>query len=319
MTECQIQKSVLLDDDMKKIHQYTRRDLSPEEIYTFNVVLCNNDIDRDFEKFSYEALTQMAELFVGRTGIFDHSMKSGDQKARIYDAFVEREEGRKTADGEDYYCLRAKAYMLNNDDNRALINEIEAGIKKEVSVSCSASKCVCSICSADRRKSRCEHIGGKSYSGKLCYSVLSDITDAYEFSFVAVPAQREAGVTKSFSIKEDTDMKDVIKSIRECDNELTLSKSQAMELSSYIEDLTQEARLGEEYKKQLSKEVVRLFSAAFPNVDAKLFSSVASVMTTKELIGFRDGMKKSKCSAAPQPQLVKPEEKNNINFSEFRI
>ena len=36
------------------------------------------------------------------------------------------------------------------------------------------------------------------YKGKLCYGLLKEPTDAYEFSFVAVPAQRGAGVTKSF-------------------------------------------------------------------------------------------------------------------------
>lgn len=33
--------------------------------------------------------------------------------------------------------------------------------------------------------------------------VLGDVTDAYEWSFVAVPAQREAGVTKQFRSETD--------------------------------------------------------------------------------------------------------------------
>ena len=37
-----------------------------------------------------------------------------------------------------------------------------------------------------------------SYGGKLCYFTLKAPTDAYEWSFVAVPAQRKAGVMKSF-------------------------------------------------------------------------------------------------------------------------
>ena len=50
----------------------------------FSVVLCNNDVDRDHEKFTRQALEKLGALFVGKTGIFDHSMKSGDQAARIY-------------------------------------------------------------------------------------------------------------------------------------------------------------------------------------------------------------------------------------------
>ena len=47
-------------------------------------MLCNNDVDRDHEKFTRQALEKLGALFVGKTGIFDHSMKSGDQAARIY-------------------------------------------------------------------------------------------------------------------------------------------------------------------------------------------------------------------------------------------
>ena len=36
----------------------------------------------------------------------------------------------------------------------------------------------------------------KEYNGKTCYAILDEVTDAYEVSFVAVPAQRGAGVTK---------------------------------------------------------------------------------------------------------------------------
>lgn len=316
MTECFIQKSLAQSDDMEKINQFSRRELTAEEVYTFNVTLCNNDIDRDYEKFSVDALNQMAQLFIGKTGISDHSMKSSDQKARIYDAFVEKQQGRITADGEELYCLKAKAYMLNNEENKALIEEIDAGIKKEVSVSCSMGSSVCSICGKDRRASRCEHIAGRSYNGKLCYNILSNAGDAYEFSFVAVPAQREAGITKSFSIKEVSDTKEIIKSIQGCESDITISKAQAKELSAYIDTLKEEAKLGEEYKKQLSKEVIKLFAKSFPNMDSEIFSSITAVMTTKELLGFRDGMKKTE---SPKPQLMPKEKKTNNNYSEFRI
>ena len=318
MTQGIIQKSVATNEDLAKIQQFSRRELLPEEIYVFNVDLCNNDVDRDFEKFSVETLKQMAELFVGKTGIFDHSMKSADQTARIFDAFVERVNGKKTADGEDFYSLKAKAYMLNNEQNRSLIDSIEAGIKKEVSVSCSVDKAYCSICHTDRKRAACEHKRGKMYGDRLCFNILTDATDAYEFSFVAVPAQREAGVTKSFSVKEEAEMQDIVKMISQGD-EITLSKSQTNELYSYIEGLKQEAELGEAYKKKLIKQVVDLFKSAFPKMDEALFVSVASVMTSKELLGFCDGMKKSLNESKIKPQLaVKAETKMN-DYSDFKI
>lgn len=319
MTNGLIQKCRTSSEDMEKINRFTRRELTPEQVYTFNISLCNNDIDRDYEKFSVEALYQLAELFVGKTGICDHSMKASDQKARIYDAYVEKCSGQYTADGEQLYVLKGKAYMLSSDENKQLMDEIDAGIKKEVSVSCSMGRSTCSICSGDRRTSRCEHIPGREYSGKKCFSVLSDAQDAYEFSFVAVPAQRGAGVTKSFSGKEDVDMNSVVKALHMCEDEVVITKSQAKELSSYIEGLKEEAALGEEYKKQLSGEVVKLFIKSFPDMDAHLFSSITSVMTTKELLGFRDGMKK-KNTAVPKPQLAPSKEnKNKQDYSQFRI
>lgn len=318
MTQGIILKSVATNEDLAKIQQFSRRELLPEEIYVFNVDLCNNDVDRDFEKFSVETLKQMAELFVGKTGIFDHSMKSADQTARIFDAFVEKVNGKKTADGEDFYSLKAKAYMLNNEENKSLIDSIEAGIKKEVSVSCSVDKAYCSICHTDRKRAACEHKKGKRYGDRLCFNILTDATDAYEFSFVAVPAQREAGVTKSFSVKEEAEMQDIVKMISQGD-EITLSKSQANELYSYIEGLKQEAELGEAYKKKLIKQVVDLFKSAFPKMDEALFVSVASVMTSKELLGFCDGMKKSLNESKIKPQLaVKAETKMN-DYSDFKI
>ena len=63
--------------DLEAIGAFTRRAFAPEELYVFSVVLCNNDVDRDHEKFTRRALEELGALFVGKTGIFDHSMKSG--------------------------------------------------------------------------------------------------------------------------------------------------------------------------------------------------------------------------------------------------
>lgn len=318
MNQCKLEKSFADERDMEKISRYTRRELSADELYIFNVTLCNNDIDRDFEKFSVDALEEMAQLFVGKTGIFDHSMKSSDQKARIFDTCVEKQEGEKTADGEDLYCLRARAYMLKNDENRLLIDEIDAGIKKEVSVSCRMGKSVCSICKKDAHSGECSHIKGRAYNGEQCFHILSDAKDAYEFSFVAVPAQREAGITKAFALKNKS-ADEIVKTISACDTDVVLSKSQVTKLNAYIDDLKEQASLGTAYKQQLAKDVTKLFAMTFPNMDRKLFSSVVSVMTAKELLGFKQGMTE-KSTPSPQPQiLAKNTIKNKENYSQFKI
>ena len=51
-------------------------------------------------------------------------------------------------------------------------------------------------------KGGCDHEKGSEYGGKLCYHILDEPLDAYEWSFVAVPAQVNSGVTKRFALRE---------------------------------------------------------------------------------------------------------------------
>ncbi len=195
-----------MDKEMlTKINRFTRREFTEEELYTFSVILCDNEIDRDGERFSDSALEKLKTLFVGKTGIFDHNASTSNQNARIFDTEIVTDTSRTTKNGEPYKYLKAMAYMVRTDDNKNLISEIDAGIKKEVSISCTAKRKVCSVCGNDKSRGNCVHIKGKEYNGKKCHVILDDITDAYEWSFVAVPAQVNAGVTKKFT--EETENK----------------------------------------------------------------------------------------------------------------
>lgn len=320
MTEGYIEKGFeLTDSELEKINALTRKPFEADRLYTFSLVLCSNDIDRDYEKFSVDSLERLAKLFIGKTGIKDHSMKSSDQKARIFDAWVEKCDDRKTADGEDLYVLRAKAYMVRSEENLPLIEEIEAGIKKEVSISCSAGKSVCSVCGADKKKKHCGHIAGRSYDGAIAYRTLENIGDAYEFSFVAVPAQRDAGVTKSFDLTtEDRNMADIITRIKSCDKELVISKSQANELGAYIDALEAEAEIGRSCKKALAEEVVCLCASVLPEMDIKIFSGVAQVMTANELTAFKQAFSKKKSAKSVQLQLG-ADTCNENKFEQFKM
>ena len=184
---------------LDKINTFTRRELREEELYVFPVRLCDNDIDRDAERFSDEALETMSKMFTGKSGICDHDPRSENQHARIFDTEVICEPGKFTKDGRPYKYLKGMAYMLRNDKNADLIAEIDAGIKKEVSVSCSSAKRICSVCGCDKSKSECGHRKGQDG----CHVILDDITDVYEWSFVAVPAQINAGVTKKYNYSKE--------------------------------------------------------------------------------------------------------------------
>lgn len=308
-------------DDMAKINRFSCRELSAEEIYVFKVDLCNNDIDRDFECFSVSALNTLAEEFIGKTGIRDHKMSAENQMARIFDTEVIKISGRKTKTGSDFYTLRAKAYMLRTDENKNIISEIDAGIKKEVSVSCSAGSGVCSVCGRDRRQESCGHINGKSYDGRLCYTTLDDITDAYEFSFVAVPAQKEAGVVKAFGIeKGEMNLENIRKQLDFDGDSIVLSKQQAASIAAFIDETEENARLGTEYRQSLVKSLVSLCERVVPEMNIKIFEGVAGVMTASELVEFKAAFEKNIASKSkPSPQLARADGAKKSNNNEFMI
>lgn len=181
--------------DLEKINQLTCREFTAQELYTFRVALCDNDIDRDFERFGDAALEALAALFVGKTGLCDHEARAENQQARIYEARVVSDPARQTRDGRPYRYLEAKAYMVRTQSNQDTILEIEGGIRREVSVSCRVKQKRCSICGS---LGGCGHRPGQEYDGVLCWRELEEPEDAYEWSFVAVPAQPAAGVLKSW-------------------------------------------------------------------------------------------------------------------------
>lgn len=184
---------------MQEINQFTRKELTANEVYVFPISLCNNDIDRDTEQFTVETLHGLSSLFLGKTGISDHNPTANNQCCRIFRTAVEAVPGKKNKLGEDFYSLNAMAYIRRSPQSESLISDIDAGIKKEVSVGCSVARNVCSICGKDYYHDvECAHYKEKEYDGKTCYVKLENPVDAYEFSFVAIPAQPEAGIQKAY-------------------------------------------------------------------------------------------------------------------------
>ena len=59
--------------DIGLINEYAVKELTPDEVFCFSLILCDNEVDRDIErpptKFKGK---QMAELFLGKTMLFDH-------------------------------------------------------------------------------------------------------------------------------------------------------------------------------------------------------------------------------------------------------
>ena len=195
---------MLTKEELDQVNRFSKAELTADQVYTFSVRLCDNEVDRDFERFGTEDLERLGELFLGKSGIFDHQWSAKGQTARIYRTEVVREPGTVTAAGDEYRWLKGWAYLMRTEKNQELITEIEGGIKKEVSVGCSMGRSVCSVCGAEN--GACGHVKGQMYGEKLCFMELKDPKDAYEWSFVAVPAQPRAGVVKRFG-SEGTELR----------------------------------------------------------------------------------------------------------------
>jgi hypothetical protein len=292
------------EEELDLINKHTRTPLSADDVYTFTVTLCDNEIDRDFECFSLKSLEKLKELFVGKTGITDHSMLSKDQTARIFRCYIETDSSKTTSRGEAYTALKARAYTLKNDSNKDLIASIDGGIRKEVSIGCSVSKVICSICGKNMRAHACEHIKGKTYKGKVCHAILEEPTDAYEWSFVAVPAQRNAGVTKAFTPGKETAMNtsEIIKSMTEAS---AITDERAKELSDYIENLEALAKQAQCYKEHLTKDIERFARIIMPQVNTKQFTANCANMDLDSLKRLRDDMHKQAGEILPVTSQIK--------------
>ncbi len=253
--------------ELELINQFSRKPLTQQEVYTFAVRLCDNEIDRDGERFENGTLEELAQLFVGKTGIFDHQWTAAGQTARLYRAEVVEEPGVVTAVGDGCRYVKGYAYILRTPGNEELIAQLEGGILREVSVGCAVEQAVCSVCG--KPAGSCTHRKGEVYDGTLCYTSLQGAADAFEWSFVAVPAQPKAGVLKHkgyCAMKEQAGREG---------------------WAGELEQLEKQAELGRRYLRALRSEVVRLNGLAGDGVEHKVMEGIVDKLGEEELLELR--------------------------------
>lgn len=185
-----VQKAAeLTDSELALINAQALRSMAAEEVFAFKLAACDNQVDRDYERFTDAALADMAKLYVGKPVLRDHRWNSACQAARVYAAEVD--------DAGDNKRLVLRCYMPRTEGTAETITAIESGVIRECSVGVRVSKSTCSVCGAVQQKAMCVHWPGREYDGKMCHFDLDGIKDAYEVSLVAVPAQPAAGIVKS--------------------------------------------------------------------------------------------------------------------------
>lgn len=249
---------------LEAINALAKARLNGEQVYVFSLRLCDDQMDRDFERFDTAALGILAKLFIGKTGIVDHRWSAENQVARIFETQVVQENGVS--------YIKAWAYMRRGGANEEIIADIEAGIKKEVSVGCAMGRSICSVCGSEY--GTCGHVKGEAYDGQVCCAILQEPVDAYEFSFVAVPAQREAGVLKALG-KGKVSLKEL-----------------AEEFGAQAEyrTLTQQAQLGKRYQKELEDSVVRLGLALELGIAEPVLRNLAKSAGAEDLLALKGAL-----------------------------
>jgi len=278
---------------LEAINAQAKAELKPEQVYVFSLRLCDDQVDRDHERFDTGALPGLAKLFIGKTGIVDHHWSSDKQIARIFAAEVVCEEGVS--------YIKAWAYIRRGGSGDEVIADIEAGIKKEVSVGCAMGRSVCSVCGSEYGS--CGHQKGEYYDGQLCCAILQEPMDAYEFSFVAVPAQRDAGVIKAMGGNR-------------CLKELADEFGAQAEYRALFKD----AQLGRQYRKELEDKVVRLCLALELGAEEPVLRGIVKTAGAEDLTKLHAALEERLAESLPmQTQLRSRDAGKEIIESGFMI
>lgn len=254
---------------LELVNRQSRSPMKAEDVYVFGVRLCDDQVDRDYERFDGQCLSALGQMFVGKPGIVDHNWSAEKQAARIFETQVVAENGVN--------WLKAWAYIPRTG-REGLIGDIESGIRKEVSISCSMGRKECSICGGEI--GCCGHVPGRSYEGEICVGILKEPRDAYEFSFVAVPAQPKAGVVKHWKGGEEMSLKEYV-------------ESSGMEhLKNELKKLKQLAMYGETQRQQKEQEVARMGVALELGPSRKEMEQMAQELEDDTLEKLHAGLKK---------------------------
>jgi hypothetical protein len=164
-----------LGEAIKKINEISSKPVELRDIYIFSVILADNDIDDDREAISNEALQQLAEECIGKTGYIDND--NVDYHARIFDTEI-CTSSFKNKLGDNKRFLKAYCWIKKTPENKEIIQAIRNSITKKGTLSFSLNRKICSKCGCNTLREHCRC--------KYGYKILNSIIDVYDWDFMPI-------------------------------------------------------------------------------------------------------------------------------------
>lgn len=183
---------------LSAINKYAQRRLALEDVYVRGMNGANDVIDYYDSRFTTRGLREVAKAWPGSAMARGHDM-GGAPLARVFEADValhesasqERGRARELRDLAQASWARALFYVPRSlSYARDLVEAIDTGVEREVSLHWQFSRALCSVCANDVRSPECDHVPGEEYDGARAFYEMEGVTEVIETSFVLKGGQR---------------------------------------------------------------------------------------------------------------------------------
>jgi hypothetical protein len=186
--------------DLARIRPYMLTDPDPSSLYVRRLIVANDAIDRDFEQFPKPILAVLAKSLPGKSLLISHENKKLPL-GLVFDASLRK----AAADEEGSWVVEAAFYLVANETNKDLRQQIDAGVVRYCSVGCGQDEKRCGICGSDWLD--CAHQRGQVLpDGRRAFVKFGGDPEKYaarEVSLVYLGAQHGARIKKEFLPVED--------------------------------------------------------------------------------------------------------------------
>jgi len=142
--------------ELELINRFARRALAGDEVYVGECDLCNDGVDRAFERFTVEVLQDFADSLPGKSLLAGHD--HGSLPLGLwFDARLRCDELGVTHLRPSYYIVKTR----DNEHHRA---QLDGGVYRYASIGFRAQDLVCDICGKSWFGWECQHYPGQAYN-----------------------------------------------------------------------------------------------------------------------------------------------------------